>query len=48
MSCENFEYQESLNPKNSSIFDKWILYKLDNVVADFKKYTTTYRFDLDG
>ena len=36
----------SLNSENLSIFDKWILYKLDNVVADFKKYTANYRFDL--
>ena len=46
MSCENFNYQEKINPNDSSIFDKWILYSLDNVVSDFKKYTTTYRFDL--
>ena len=46
MSCENYEYKESLNSENLSIFDKWILYKLDNVVADFKKYTANYRFDL--
>ena len=43
---KNFNYQEKINPNNSSIFDKWILYSLDNVVSDFKKYTTTYRFDL--
>lgn len=46
MSCKDFKYQESLNTTNSTIFDKWILYKLDSVVSDFKKYTTTYRFDL--
>ena len=46
MSCEHFNYQEKISPNDSSIFDKWILYSLDNVVSDFKKYTTTYRFDL--
>ena len=46
MSCDNFRYDEKLNSEDSTIFDKWILYKLDTVVADFKKYTTTYRFDL--
>ena len=39
MSCKDFKYQESLNTTNSTIFDKWILYKLDSVVSDFKKYT---------
>ena len=46
MSCEDYEYKESLSSKDLTIFDKWILYKLDSVVADFKKYTTNYRFDL--
>ena len=46
ISCEQFNYQEKINPNASSIFDKWILYSLDKVVSDFKKYTTTYRFDL--
>ena len=42
----DYQYQENLNSDDSTIFDKWILYKLDSVVNDFKKYTTTYRFDL--
>ncbi len=46
ISCGDYQYQENLNSDDSTIFDKWILYKLDSVVNDFKKYTTTYRFDL--
>ena len=44
--CKDYQYKEGLNSKDSNIFDKWILYKLDNMVADFKKYTKNYRFDL--
>ena len=46
LTCDNFKYQENIISRDSSIFDKWILYRLDSVVADFKKYTTNYRFDL--
>ena len=46
LTCKDYQYNESLNSKDSNIFDKWILYKLDSMVADFKKYTTNYRFDL--
>ena len=46
LACDDYDYKENLISKDSSIFDKWILYKLDSVVADFKKYTTNYRFDL--
>ena len=28
------------------IRDRWIMYQLDNVTKDFKKYSSTYRFDL--
>tara|TARA_Y100001935_G_scaffold50385_1_gene41976 strand:- start:10461 stop:12770 length:2310 start_codon:yes stop_codon:yes gene_type:complete len=46
LACNDYDYKENQISKDSSIFDKWILYKLDSVVADFKKYTTNYRFDL--
>ena len=46
ISCKDFEYNENVNFTKINIFDKWILYKLDNVVSDFKKYTSSYRFDL--
>ena len=46
LTCKDYQYNENLNSKDSNIFDKWILYKLDSMVADFKKYTTNYRFDL--
>ena len=36
MSCEHYQYQENLNSDDSTIFDKWILYKLDSVVNDLK------------
>ena len=46
LTCKDYQYNENLNSKDSNIFDKWILYKLDSMVSDFKKYTTNYRFDL--
>tara|TARA_B100001109_G_scaffold207578_1_gene174887 strand:+ start:1524 stop:4259 length:2736 start_codon:yes stop_codon:yes gene_type:complete len=46
ITCEDYNYKENLNAQQASIFDKWIMYKLDNVVNDFKKYSTNYRFDL--
>jgi valyl-tRNA synthetase len=46
LKCEKYEYKENLNTSDASIFDKWIMYKLDNVAKDFKKYSSTYRFDL--
>ena len=46
MTCDGYKYKENLNTHDATIFDKWIMYKLDNVVNDFKKYTTNYRFDL--
>tara|TARA_B100001057_G_scaffold257442_1_gene257651 strand:- start:1150 stop:3906 length:2757 start_codon:yes stop_codon:yes gene_type:complete len=46
ITCEGYNYKENLNTQEATIFDKWIMYKLDNVVSDFKKYTTNYRFDL--
>ena len=46
LKCENFNYEENLNTSDATIFDKWIMYKLDNVSNDFKKYSSTYRFDL--
>ena len=46
LACNDYDYKQDQISKDSSIFDKWILYRLDNVVADFKKYTTNYRFDL--
>ncbi len=46
ITCEGYEYKENLNTQQATIFDKWIMYKLDNVVNDFKKYSTNYRFDL--
>tara|TARA_Y100000389_G_scaffold82197_1_gene78768 strand:- start:2672 stop:5407 length:2736 start_codon:yes stop_codon:yes gene_type:complete len=46
MTCDEYEYNENLNTSDATIFDKWIMYKLDDVVSDFKKYSSTYRFDL--
>tara|TARA_Y100000768_G_scaffold385192_1_gene370795 strand:+ start:10778 stop:13513 length:2736 start_codon:yes stop_codon:yes gene_type:complete len=46
LTCDGYDYNENLNAQKATIFDKWIMYKLDNVVSDFKKYTTNYRFDL--
>ena len=44
--CDKYDYKENLNTSDATIFDKWIMYKLDNVTKDFKKYSSTYRFDL--
>ena len=46
LTCDEYEYKENLNTSAATIFDKWIMYKLDNVTKDFKKYSSTYRFDL--
>ena len=46
LTCNEYNYKENLNTEDATIFDKWIMYKLDNVVNDFKKYSTNYRFDL--
>ena len=46
LTCDDYEYKENLNTSDATIFDKWIMYKLDNVTKDFKKYSSTYRFDL--
>ncbi len=46
LTCDKYEYKENLNTSDATIFDKWIMYKLDNVTKDFKKYSSTYRFDL--
>ncbi len=46
LTCDNYDYRQNIISEDSSIFDKWILYRLDSVVADFKKYTTNYRFDM--
>ena len=46
IACDKYDYREHLNTEDATIFDKWIMYKLDNVVSDFKKYSTNYRFDL--
>ena len=46
LTCDGYEYKENLNTSAATIFDKWIMYKLDNVTKDFKKYSSTYRFDL--
>ena len=46
LTCDKYEYEENLNTSTATIFDKWIMYKLDNVTKDFKKYSSTYRFDL--
>ena len=46
ITCDGFKYKENLNTSEATIFDKWIMYKLDHVVNDFKKYSTNYRFDL--
>ena len=46
LTCDQYDYEDSLNTSDATIFDKWIIYKLDNVVSDFKKYSSTYRFDL--
>ena len=46
LTCDKYEYKENLNTSAATIFDKWIMYKLDNVTKDFKKYSSTYRFDL--
>ena len=46
IACDKYDYRENLNTEDATIFDKWIMYKLDNVVSDFKKYSTNYRFDL--
>ncbi len=46
LTCDEYEYKENLNTSSATIFDKWIMYKLDNVTKDFKKYSSTYRFDL--
>ena len=46
LTCADYEYKENLNTSDATIFDKWIMYRLDNVTKDFKKYSSTYRFDL--
>jgi valyl-tRNA synthetase len=46
MTCDSYNYEENLNTSDATIFDKWIMYKLDYVINDFKKYSSTYRFDL--
>jgi len=46
LTCDNYNYEENLSTTNATIFDKWIMYKLDHVINDFKKYSSTYRFDL--
>ena len=46
LTCDEYQYKENLNTSAATIFDKWIMYKLDNVTKDFKKYSSTYRFDL--
>ena len=46
ITCDDYEYKENLNTSDATIFDKWIMYKLDSVTKDFKKYSSTYRFDL--
>jgi valyl-tRNA synthetase len=46
LTCDDYEYKENLNTSDATIFDKWIMYKLDSVTKDFKKYSSTYRFDL--
>tara|TARA_B100001063_G_C16771952_1_gene562259 strand:- start:857 stop:3592 length:2736 start_codon:yes stop_codon:yes gene_type:complete len=46
LTCDKYEYKKNLNAVDATIFDKWIMYKLDNVTKDFKKYSSTYRFDL--
>ncbi len=46
LTCDDYEYKENLNTSAATIFDKWIMYRLDNVAKDFKKYSSTYRFDL--
>ncbi len=46
LTCDKYQYKENLNTSGATIFDKWIMYKLDDVAKDFKKYSSTYRFDL--
>ncbi len=46
LTCDKYEYKENLNISDATIFDKWIMYRLDYVTKDFKKYSSTYRFDL--
>ena len=46
ISCKDYQYDENINFNEINIFDRWILHKLDNVVSDFKKYSSSYRFDL--
>ena len=46
LTCDDYNYEENLSTIDATIFDKWIMYKLDYVINDFKKYSSTYRFDL--
>jgi valyl-tRNA synthetase len=46
ISTEGHNYNDKIMFDNLSIYEKWIIIQLDNLVTDYKKYCTSYRFDL--
>ena len=40
------EFNQKINYESLSLYDKWILTRLNNLIAEYKKYYANYRFDL--
>ena len=46
ISTEGHSYNDKIMFDNLSIYEKWIIIQLDNLVTDYKKHCASYRFDL--
>ena len=46
MSTEGYVFEEKIKFDELTTYEKYIIIKLDELVTEYKKHSTTYRFDL--
>ena len=46
MTVDLKEYNQKINYESLSLYDKWILTRLNDIISDYKKHFSSFRFDL--
>ena len=46
MTVDLKEYNQKINYESLSLYDKWVLSRLNDIIADYKKHFSNFRFDL--